>query len=321
MSEWTPTASRQILEDRAAVLKVLRLFFEERGVLEVTTPIISHAANTEPAIESIPAGYTSVGSGEEQRCFLHTSPEFPMKRLLAAGIGPIYQLCRVFRNGERGRYHNPEFSLLEWYRPGFDHHMLMDEVEALAKRLLPAVSGYQRYAYHQLFSEHVGLELEYATEDKLLTKARESGIVVPSKYESVWLEEVLFEHYVVPELARKGAVFVYDYPPQQASLARLSGTSPVVAERFELYVDGIELANGFHELTAAGEQRARFEEDNRRRRSQGLEEMPLDEHFLDALEFGLPECAGVALGLDRLLMIRNRCDHIDEVIAFPFSRA
>jgi lysyl-tRNA synthetase class 2 len=255
--------------------------------------------------------------------FLHSSPEYAMKRLLAAGSGDIYQICHVVRSLESGRLHNPEFTLVEWYRLGFSLEALMDEVEALVRELLGRVSAQrasERISYRDVFARELGLDPFTAPEAALAQAARPLGFAGADADRDVWLE-LLMGSLVGPRLGRKALTFVHGYPATQAALARLDPREPRAARRFELYCDGIELANGFHELAAPNEQRARFERDNAHRRRLGLPVFPPDERLLAALACGLPDCAGVALGFDRTLMLAARATHIDEVLAFPSARA
>jgi lysyl-tRNA synthetase class 2 len=247
-----------------------------------------------------------------------------MKRLLAAGAGPVYQICKVFRDGERGRLHHPEFSLLEWYRPGWDHWRLMDEVAGLVRCVLerPAMPV-ETLAYRDLFLSRLRLDPFRAGSDELRERALAEGLAGAEGLDldrDGWLD-LLLTHRLEDGLGRGRMTFVHDYPASQAALARIRPGPQPVAERFELYLEGLELANGFHELTDAGEQRRRFERDLATRRAMGLRAPPVDERFLAALEAGMPEAAGVALGLDRLLMVVTGAGHIDEVLAFPIERA
>lgn len=322
-ADWRPTAPLANLRARARLLADIRGFFQQAGVLEVETPACSFHAGTDPSLASFHLDYTGPGA-QGRALYLHTSPEFPMKRLLAAGSGPIYQICKVFRNGERGRLHNPEFSLLEWYRPGFDHHHLMDEVAELVNAVLPEPRPVERFTYGALFRLHLAIDPHLASVDELKACAQSQGISgvadldLPGR--DAWLDLLLI-HCIEPELGRGSLCFVYDYPASQASLARVRPGEPPVAERFELYMEGVELANGFHELADAAEQRWRFEQDLARRRVEGLPEVPMDEGLLAALEAGLPDCSGVALGIDRLLMLIAGAKRLDEVLAFPLERA
>jgi lysyl-tRNA synthetase class 2 len=303
------------------MLATVRAFFSERRVLEVETPALSAAATTDVALASFSVPYEGPGAPPGQRLFLQTSPELAMKRLLAAGSGDIYQVARVFRDGEAGRWHNPEFTLLEWYRVGFDHRQLMDEVQALVERLLPRPLPFSRVGYVDLFLDHLDLDALTADASRLADAACENGIEVTDGLDRDGWLDLLFSHLIAPRLAGQGGVFVVGYPASQAALARLDPDDPRVAERFELYVDGVELANGFHELTDPEEQRKRFERDNHSRRAQGLPSMTIDERLLGAMNHGLPPCAGVALGLDRLLMLATGARRMDEVLAFSVGRA
>ena len=322
MTDWKPSASQSMLILRARLLQRIRAFFLEREVLEVETPIMSSAAVTDPHIES----YAINAPHLDKTRYLHTSPEFAMKRLLAAGCGSIYQICKVFRQGEAGRQHNPEFTMLEWYRLGFDHHRLMTEVDDLIRHLLEDYLNLvetQRLTYRDVFMQYVGLDPHIASIEELQAKATERGIDVTGLNDvdkAPWLD-LLMTHLIESHLPRNCPVFIYDYPASQAALARIRKDDPSVAERFELYVSGVELANGFHELTDAQEQRQRFIADNRTRNAAGLASMPIDENFLAALETGLPDCAGVALGFDRLVMLAAGAESISDVLAFDTERA
>lgn len=322
MADWRPSASLSALRRRAEVLARIRRFFEYRGVMEVDTPVLSVATATDLHVASFST--CDQGTTPYLPLYLHTSPEFPMKRLLAAGTGPIYQICKVFRSGERGRWHNPEFTLLEWYRPGFDHHALMDEMDTLLAEILdcsPAV----RLSYAEIFLQNAGADPHQASAAELRERAVLLGIGEVPHRDSLdrdgWLD-LLLTHRIAPTLGQDGRpTFVYDYPASQAALAQIRPGPPAVAERFEVYLGGVELANGFHELRDSQEQRQRFEADRTHRSQLGLPRVPLDERLLDALDYGLPGCAGVALGIDRLLMAIIGATTIDEVMAFPLDRA
>lgn len=324
---WRPSADLSVLRLRAELLAQIRAFFAARGVLEVETPALSAAAITDPHLASFKTCYSGPGSQHGRPLYLHTSPEFAMKRLLAAGSGCIYQIARVFRDGEAGSRHNPEFTLLEWYRVGFDHHRLMDEVAELVGMLLAgrlALAEPERLSYRQIFQHHLNLDPHRATVADLAACAETRNISIPTGMPpddpDPWLD-LLLTHCVEPRLGSGRLTFVHDYPASQAALARLRPDDPPVGERFELYINGIELANGFHELGDAVEQRHRFAQENAARRAVGLPIMPVDEHLLAALEFGLPDCAGVALGFDRLVMLATRKTSLAEVLAFPLDRA
>jgi lysyl-tRNA synthetase class 2 len=274
-----------------------------------------------------PAGPLAGGS----RLYLMTSPEHAMKRLLAGGSGPIYQLTRAFRDGERGRLHNPEFTILEWYRPGFDHHALMDEVEELIAGLCrdrPAFAGkalapFARVTYREAFLDVLGIDPHRVAAADLSRIAGLEGVPPPPGFDVAdrdgWLN-LLLAARVEETLGRDRPAFLLDYPASQAALARVRGGDPPVAERFELYVNGIELANGYHELLDPAEQERRFIAANARRRALGKDELPIDRRFLEALA-GVPACAGVAVGFDRVVMLALGAASIDEVIAFPIEEA
>ena len=295
---------RQRITRRAQFLAAIRAFFATRGVLEVDTAQLRPCGVTDPQLVSLAA------SGG----YLQTSPEYAMKILLAQGAGDIYQLAHVFRGEEQGRKHRREFMLLEWYRAGFDHLRLMDEVAALVRELLPARRDWQtrHTPYAEAFRRHLGIDIGQTDDAGLraLCTARLPESADWSLSRDGMLD-LLFTHYVEPELGRGALEFLCDYPPSQAALARIIDGK---AARFELYINGLELCNGFWELSDAREQRARFLADNRERAQLGLPEMPLDEAFLAALERGLPDSAGVALGVDRLLMLACNAEHIDEVM-------
>ena len=322
MADWQPSASLATLKIRARLLQRIRAFFQAREVLEVETPLLSSAAVTDPHIES----YAIQDPQHGKPRYLHTSPEFAMKRLLAAGSGSIYQLCKVFRQGELGQRHNPEFTMLEWYRLGFDHQQLMAEVDNLLRELLDdylTLGETLRLTYRDAFVQYAGLDPHTSTIQQLQAKVQQLGIDVSGLNDTEkdpWLD-LLMTHVVEPALPRDCPVFIYDYPASQAALARIRQDDPPVAERFELYIYGMELANGFHELIDAQEQRQRFEADNRARQAAGLAPMPIDAYFLAALAAGLPACAGVALGFDRLVMLAGGAKSISEVLAFDADRA
>lgn len=313
---------RQRLQGRAKLYELIRNFFSDRGVLEVETPILSAAGNTDPNIESFNApfhGHVDAGSRER---WLRTSPEHPLKRLLADGVGDCYELGRVFRNGEAGERHNPEFTMLEWYRVGWNHRQLMEEAIALVEAALALVG--QRVevvieGYRQFFLDELGLDPLHADIDELRKPLAAYGIEPSGLTRDDWLD-LLITHKLQPSFPRERITVIHDYPASQSALARIRPGNPPLAERFELYLGPHELANGYHELNDAAEQRARFERDNARRRERGLREMPIDEQLLAVLE-RMPDCAGVAMGIERLLMCMAGTDRIADVLAFPFSKA
>jgi len=266
------------------------------------------------SIEATPSG---------RRGFLQTSPEYAMKRLLAAGCGDIWQICKVYRDGESGRWHNPEFTMIEWYRVGYDHHSLMSDVERLISAVLPASRQFdraERLTYREAMQLHAGVDVFQDATPMLVARLQSAGIEVPRDvaHDRDACLDLIMGTLVGPQLGLDRLTFVYDYPASQAALARVHGH---LASRFEAYLDGIELCNGFHELGDPQEQRARFEHDVAERQRRGLPAVPIDENFLAALEHGLPECSGVALGFDRLVMCAIGARHIDEVLAFPIDRA
>lgn len=307
---------------RARFNTLIREFFASRVVLEVETPMLSAAGNTEPNIESFSTGFSGpIAAGARTR-YLRTSPEFPLKRLLAAGLGDCYELGRVFRNGEAGHSHNPEFTMLEWYRVGYDHRRLALECAQLVRAALAMVereATVQTTSYRDWFIATLALDPFAADEHALREPLREFSINDDGLTRDDWLD-LLITHRLQPALPPDGITIVYDFPATQCSLARIRHAQPPVAERFELYLGQAELANGYHELNDAAEQRARFDHDNARRRERGQPELPLDEHLLAVLD-KLPDCAGVALGVDRLLMHLAGTDDIRDVITFPFAGA
>ena len=305
------------------MLQRLRQFFSKRNILEVDTPILFRAAATDPHVESFTTHYKEQSPAHSY--YLQTSPEFPMKRLLAAGSGSIYQVCKVFRQGEEGSRHHPEFTLLEWYHLGFDHHALMDEIEELVRELLKGHCLLEqgiRISYRDAFLEWADMDPHTAQAEEIQNACqRHIGDVygLEPKYRDDGLN-LLLDQVVVPRLPRQRPVFLYDFPVSQAALASIREGSPAVAERFEMFINGMELANGFHELRDAPQQRQRFINELAQRQSRGQTAVPIDELLLNALSHGLPDCAGVALGFDRLVMLASGIDHIDQVLAFPISR-
>ena len=316
---WHPTASLEILRFRAEVISACRWFFQEQDILEVTTPALSRFATTEPNIESFAVRFTTQPSSYR---YLHSSPELPMKRLLAAGSGPIYQISQVFRDSDHGHYHRPEFTLLEWYRPGWDYQCLMREVEFLVRSMPMQVTApiqSQQFSYRELFLHYLSLDPFTANVMDCSACCERHKLSVPDNMGDAidpWLD-LLLSVLIAPKLPQNGLTFIYDFPISQAALAQVQEKKGYwVAERFELYWGSVELANGFQELTDAEEQYRRFENENRRRQQQNKPMMPIDQHFLAALQSGLPECSGVALGMDRLLMSLSGSTNIRQVIAF-----
>lgn len=307
---WQPSATIDALRQRARILQLIRDFFAKRNVLEVETPLLCTTSVTAPYIQSIAT----------QSSYLQTSPEYMMKRLLAAGSGDIFQICKAFRQEEMGRFHQPEFTLLEWYRIGFDHHALMNEMDELLQVVLKTQPA-ERVSYQTLFETHLQINPHTISVDELRTIAHEHNINIQDDItdKDTWLQ-LLCSHCIEPHIGLEKPLFIYDYPASQAALARLSPSNPLIASRFEVYFRGIELANGFHELANANEQRTRFENDLRERKKLGLLELPIDEHLLAALTHGLPDCAGVALGIDRLIMLALDANQINDVVSFDMDR-
>ncbi|MGF1683536.1 elongation factor P--(R)-beta-lysine ligase [Photobacterium minamisatsumaniensis] len=319
---WQPTASILQLKQRAATLAMIRDFFSQREVMEVETPAMSQATVTDIHLHTFQTEFVGPGFANGQRLYLMTSPEFHMKRLLAAGSGAIYQICKSFRNEESGRFHNPEFTMLEWYRPGFDHHALMDEMDELLQLVLQCGQA-ERLTYQQAFINVLGVCPLEGSMAELKVAAATLGLsdIAEPEDDRDTLLQLLFSVGVEGKIGQQVPVFVYDFPASQAALAQINPTDNRVAERFEVYFKGIELANGFHELSDGDEQLTRFEEDNSKRKSMGLAPQPIDMHLVDALKAGFPDCAGVALGIDRLIMLAQQLDHIDQVTAFPIEIA
>ncbi len=317
--DWRPTASLEMLHLRAGTLARIRSFFADREVLEVETPLLASAPVTDLHLQALSCRYRGPGADPGRKLFLQTSPEFAMKRLLAAGSGSVYQICKAMRDGESGGMHNPEFTILEWYRPGWDHHRLMSEVDELLQLVLGTAPG-DRITYRTAFDRHTSINPFAASDQELVHRAKMLGVAEPDDLGRDDLLNLLLTHAVEPQLGRGRPTFVYDYPASQASLARIRPGETPVAERFEVFSEGVELANGYHELTDPAEQRRRFESDNSARRAARLPEVPIDERLLAAIEHGLPDCAGVALGVDRLLMVATGSREISEVLAFPIDR-
>lgn len=318
--DWRPSAGLDVLALRATLLRRLRGWFADHGVMEVETPALSAAAVTDPHIQSLETRLSG------RPMYLQTSPEFFMKRLLAAGTGDIYQVCHVFRDGESGRRHNPEFTMVEWYRRDLDIQRMMDEIESLLgvlgaghRELRPA----RRISYRTLCLEFAGIDPLVAATPAILRRLSETGVPVPEglSADRDALLDLLLATIVEPAMPAEIPVFVFDFPASQAALARIRADDPPVAERFELFLGGMELANGFYELRDAAEQAGRFERDLQRRRDARLKQPPVDHRLLAALDAGLPECTGVALGFDRLVMWLAGCDHIADVLSFDAGRA
>ena len=314
-SDWQPSATVDSLRKRAQMLAGIRHFFNSRGYLEVETPILAHFGVTDIYLTNILAHFRGA-----PKC-LQTSPEYHMKRLLAAGSGPIFQLARVFRDDELGRWHNPEFTLLEWYQLGVDHHGLMEEMDLLLQQVLGCAPMIKK-TYQQAFIEACDVDPLHAGIDVLKAILRRFDLAEVLAEDEVDRDQYLFllmSHVVEPALAKEHApVAVFNFPASQAALAKINQG---VAERFEVYYRGVELANGFHELTDADAQRARFKHDADAREARGLPVAAPDEYLLQAMQHGLPDCSGVALGIERLLALALNQQSIAESLSFDFSRA
>lgn len=318
-----PTCSIEALKARAQLYRTIREFFAQRDVMEVETPIVSQAGVTDVHLASVQVQRHIEGRVQQQ--YLQTSPEFAMKRLLAAGSGPIYQICKVFRDDEHGRKHNSEFTMLEWYRPGLDLRELMHETAALLNVCLAHRFDEIRplvLSYKHAFQDRLDINPLQATLAQLKQTAQRVGLTLDLGDDRLAYMDLLFSHFVEPSLGFDTPIFLTDFPPEMASLAkvRLDEDGEEVAARFEVYIEGLELANAYDELLDASVLRARFEADNQERDKLGLQVMPLDENLLAALAY-MPECSGIALGIDRLLMVATQKLNIEQVIAFPASRA
>ena len=326
--DWRPSADLAALRLRARLYALIREFFAARGVLEVETPVLSEAGNSEPNIEGFTTHFSGHRDAGPPRRWLRTSPEYPLKRLLAAGVGDCYELGRVFRNGEAGGRHNPEFTMLEWYRVGWDHRRLADETVELVQQAL-ALAGRRAQVvsttFRELFVRGAGVDPFAADIAQLGEPLQAFGIEGEGLTRDDWLD-LLMTHVVQPAFPPDRITVVHDWPASQCALAKIrqpapGSGDPAVAERFELYLGGLELANGYHELADAGEQRRRFQRDLGVRAARGAAIQPLDQRLLAALAAGLPDCAGVAVGVERLLMALAGTDRIAGVLAFDFPRA
>lgn len=323
---WQPTCSVAMLQLRARMLSNIRAFFLNKAVLEVETPLLSHTIGTDPQLAFFATHYDL--PPRQQRLFLQTSPEFAMKRLLAAGCGSVYQICKAFRNGESGRFHNPEFTLLEWYRTGFTLPQLMDEIAELILSLFAAeqvaLTAVQRHRYQAIFQHYTGLDaLVFSYADYCayaLTHELPEALSLCEHDHALWLD-FLFSHQVQPYLGENALCLVYGYPACQSSLARINALDPRTTDRVELFINGVELGNGFYELTDANEQNQRFNDEISIRQQKNLANVVKDERLISALTSGLPECSGIAIGLDRLLMLLSKSASIDEVLSFSIHRA
>ncbi|MEF3076381.1 EF-P lysine aminoacylase EpmA [Methylobacter sp. Wu1] len=325
LGDWRPACSVEHLRLRAQVLADIRKFFSERSVLEVETPLLSQGIGTDPQLAFFTTEYSLVP--QKQTLFLQTSPEFAMKRLLAAGSGSIYQIAKAFRNGESGRFHNPEFTMLEWYHVGFKLAELMDECADLIARLFDhrkPLMETERFTYQAIFQRYTGLDpLEFSYPQYCayaLDNQLPEAVSICGNDHATWLD-FIFSHKVQPYLGRNALCMVYGFPVCQSSLARINEHDPLITDRVELFIDGVELGNGYFELTDAKEQSERFDKELDIRRQRNLPASVKDERLIAALQAGLPECSGMAIGLDRLLMLLSDSASIEDVLGFPVNRA
>ena len=317
-----PTCTRESWIRRQSLMAQVRNFFVSRGALEVETPVLSNAGGTDPQLDYFTVG----GVGDEPARYMMTSPEFHMKRLLAAGFGDIFQITKSFRKDEFGSHHNNEFSMVEWYRVGWPQEKLMDEVEALVSEILGKPLNARRTRWIDAFRNYAGIDPYCEKLEEFAEACRFRDIPVPVGSETLSREDwwdYLMVFAVEPALASNGPEFILDYPSSQAALAQtyVDGEGYTWAKRFELFVDQVELCNGYTELTDAAEQRRRFKADVEMRKAMGKSVPALDENFLAALESGMPACSGVALGLDRLFMLAMGKQNISDVVLFPSPRA
>ena len=321
---WQSNASRETLLKRALMMKQIRAFFDVRDVVEVETPLLSRYSTTDPHLDSLGTRF------REQDCYLNTSPEYAMKRLLARWQQPIYQICKAFRDDELGPNHNPEFTMLEWYRPGYDMMQLIDEVAGLVRSVFGQSEVdpvFESVSYQQAFEDVTGFDPHQVTAVQCFQYSVDNRVEIPQGLTADddvddWLDWLLTQR-VLPAFKTDGFTFLYDYPATQCALAKLGpGSGQVnVAKRFELFYGELELANGFHELTDADEQLSRFQQENAQRLRAGKEVSRIDENFIAALRSGLPDCSGVAMGLDRFLMVLTGATSIDQVLSFAWERS
>lgn len=319
---WHASMTWEIAQKRAVLLSKVRSYFEDNNVIEVETPLLSLGTVTDVYLDAFKTKYDFLLEGQVD-CYLQTSPEFAMKRLLASGYQDIFQICKAFRDEPFGSHHNPEFTMLEWYRLDYDHFDLMDDVEDLLKATLN-IPGVNRISYQEAFLLHLSLDPLSTTIEQCL------DVIDKNEMSECWLTEsedldlllqFLFTQVIEPKIGLEQPCFVYNFPASQASLARIDAHDKCVANRFECYYKGVELANGFYELSNSSLQLTRFKQDNIKRKAKGMLDKPIDNRFIKALEEGLPNCSGVALGLDRLVMLALQLSSIDKVLTFPIKDA
>jgi lysyl-tRNA synthetase class 2 len=327
LNQWQPSGSIDSIAKRAQILSKIRGYFVNQNVLEVETPTIAPSTVTDVHLEAMKTIHTNPQSIIKTHLFLQTSPEYYMKRMLSAGFPSIYQITKCFRDDEVGRFHNPEFTMLEWYRLNFTMNKLIDDVDGILKLVLDTPVC-DKISYSDLFVTHLDLDIKNDSDLKVVSICKQRGFenIVPSEFKETLSElernmllQLLFCEEIESKIGLERPIAVTHFPASQASLAKIDPDDPWLSLRFEIYYKGIELANGFEELTDAKEQKARFISDNEQRKESGLELKPEDTKFLDALEFGLPACSGVALGIDRLIMLALGKRHISEVLTFDFA--
>lgn len=309
MPNWQPTASIDNLKKRAQIIQTVHTFFAKRNVLAVDTPLLDRSTVTDPVQKAF----------QIDDRFLQTSPEYAMKRLLAAGSGDIYQICKAFRDDEVGRIHNPEFTMLEWYRIGFDHYALMDETADLLQLILQCQTP-DRISYQQLFLDELNIDPLNTSIEQLQALCQQHQIQLSAGFDTLDKDtylDILISHVIEPRIGKTKPLFIYDYPASQAALSKMN-TEKTTAQRFEVYFQGMELANGYHELLDANELEKRFIADNVLRQARSLPIRPIDYELIAAQQQGIPDCAGVALGLDRLIMLAVNAPHIREILSFTW---
>ena len=318
---WQPTTSKNTRLERATLLREIREYFYKQNVLEVETPALSQAGNTDPYIESFHVDNPHL---QQEIRYLHTSPEYPMKRLLAASSGDIYQICKVWRQGESGKNHNPEFTLLEWYRVGFSYQQLMNEVSQLLQFAIPSLKKkHQSFTYEALFLEKLNLNPHIASKQALINcvNANIEHLSVDNLDKQAMLDALL-THCIEPTFNKDCLTFIYDYPVNQSALARIKNTDDyAVAERFEVYLGETELGNGYQEETDYICNKTILKNENKKRQKMQLKTVTEDNFFLEATKNNIPYCSGVAIGIDRILMRRCDVDSIQKVINFPWDVA
>lgn len=318
MSAWRPSITRENLQARARALSQVRRFFAQRNVMEVETPLVCSHTVTEPNIQSFAVEHLN------QKKFLQTSPEYAMKRLLAAGTHDIFQISKCFRQGEVGPYHNPEFTMIEWYRLGYTLSQIMQETVTFISEMISCSRNTDEVfycTYDEFFQQATGIPFSDLTCEGIEHLSLKHGLQAGPSMCVTEMVDFLFAHFVHEHLASKRLTCIYHYPVEQAALAKLNSDNKMVADRFEVFYGSLELANGYVELIDHKVQLERFNEDQLARRQRGLESVTIDHYLLDAQKHGLPECAGVAVGFDRLLMLALNAKSINEVISFDWQNA